>query len=258
MTLSWRLAIVLAAVISSAAPAHAASARPAAGSDASGAGAPLVAVDVGHSLSRPGATSARGIPEFRFNQSLAQEVAAALQRRGLRALLIGEQGDADSLVSRTAAATAAGADLLLSVHHDSVQPQYLQSWQVDGLEQRYADRFSGFSLLVSRRNPSSQQSLACAQDIGTALRAVGWRPSLHHAEPIAGESLPLVDAANGIYWYDNLVVLKTASSPAVLLEAGIIVNRADEQRLGDARQQARMAAAVADGVVGCLAALKAR
>lgn len=215
----------------------------------------LIAVDVGHSLARSGAVSARGLPEFRFNQQLAQAVASALQSHDLGALLIGVRGDADSLVQRTVVATAAGADLLLSVHHDSVQPRYLQSWTVDGQERRFSDRFSGFSLLISRRNPDPKHSLACAQAIGTALRAAGQRPSLHHAEPIQGESRPLVDPVNGIYWFDDLVVLRTASSPAVLLEAGIIVNRADELRLRDPQCQARMAAAVADGVQRCLAVL---
>lgn len=214
---------------------------------------PLVAVDVGHSLAKPGAVSARGVPEFRFNRELAGAVAAALRQRRMRVLLIGEQGDADSLVQRTT--TAAGADLLLSLHHDSVQPHYLESWQVDGRTLPYSDRFSGFSLFVSRRNPDVARSLACARSIGAALRGIGQQPSLHHAEPIKGEGRPLVDAANGIYYFDGLVVLRTATSPAVLLEAGLIVNREDELRLGDPRQQAQMASAVADGVRSCLAAM---
>ena len=40
--------------------------------------APLVAVDVGHSLAVPGATSARGRPEFEFNCDLAAELAHGL------------------------------------------------------------------------------------------------------------------------------------------------------------------------------------
>ncbi len=215
----------------------------------------IVAIDVGHSLARSGAVSARGLVEFEFNRRLAQALASALQRQHVRVVLIGERGDIDGLTERTAAAAAAGAGLLLSIHHDSVQPQYLQSWQVDGRERRYSDRFSGYSLLISRRNPEPEQSLACAQRIGASMRAAGWQPSLHHAEPIEGESRPLADPANGIYWFDNLAVLRTASSPAVLLEAGIIVNRADEQKLDDPQQQQRMAAPVAEGVRDCLAAL---
>jgi N-acetylmuramoyl-L-alanine amidase len=43
---------------------------------------------------------------------------------------------------------------------------------------------------------------------------------LHHAEPVAGESRELIDRALGIYRYDELAVLRTATMPAVLFEAG--------------------------------------
>jgi N-acetylmuramoyl-L-alanine amidase len=211
-----------------------------------------IAIDVGHSLDRPGATSARGVPEFRFNQALALAVNKTLRARGLRTLLIGEDGDAHELSARTAAATQAGARFFLSVHHDSVQPQYLESWSVDGREQRYADRFSGFSLFVSRRNPDPERSLACARAIGAALRGRGFRPSLHHAEPIPGENRPLADAENGVYWFDGLLVLRTAASPAVLLEAGIIVNRSEEMDLTRPATRERIADALADGLRRCL------
>jgi N-acetylmuramoyl-L-alanine amidase len=41
----------------------------------------------------------------------------------------------------------------------------------------------------------------------------------------------LVDATNGVYRYDQLIVLRTTQMPAVLLEAGSIVNRKEELEL---------------------------
>ena len=76
---------------------------------AGGSERPLIAIDVGHSLSRPGATSARGEPEFAFNRGLALVVERALREQGFRTRLIGEQGDFDKLTDRTAAAASAGA-----------------------------------------------------------------------------------------------------------------------------------------------------
>ena len=119
---------------------------------------PLIAIDVGHSLSRPGATSARGEPEFAFNRGLALVVERALRQRGFRTHLIGEQGDFDKLTDRPAAAQSAGATFFLSVHHDSVQPQYLEEGLIDGRERTYSDRFSGFSLFVSRSNSAAEKS----------------------------------------------------------------------------------------------------
>ena len=222
------------------------------GSPASAAEAPLIAVDVGHSLARPGAISARGRPEFAFNRELALVVEQALRERGFRIRMIGERGDADDLAARTASAADAGADFLLSIHHDSVQPQYLETWMMDGREQRRTDRFSGYSLFVSRKNPQPDASLVCAQAIGEALRADGQAPSLHHAEPIRGENRPLADATNGIYFFDDLIVLRTARSPAVLVEVGIILNANDESVLREPSTQRRIAAALADGLLHCL------
>ncbi len=211
---------------------------------------PLVAVDVGHFRAEPGATSARGRAEFEFNRELALAIRGALEARGLRVVLIGADGDMSVLSRRTAAAR--GAALFLSVHHDSVQPQYLEQWDHDGESGRYSDRFAGFSLFVSRRNRLRATSLACASAIGAALRAARFAPSLYHAASIPGEFKPFADRPNGVHYYDNLVVLHTATQPAVLLEAGVIVNRAEELALREPATQARIAAATAAGVASCV------
>jgi N-acetylmuramoyl-L-alanine amidase len=213
---------------------------------------PFVAVDVGHYLAEPGATSARGRPELEFNRDLAVELARALEARGVQAKLIGADGDMAVLSRRTAGARDAA--LFVSVHHDSVQPHYLEDWEHAGEARKFSDRFAGFSLFVSRRNPQFERSLACASAIGARLRAAGFAPSLYHAEPIPGESKPFADRANGVHYYENLVVLHSATQPAVLLEAGVIVNRAEELALRDPATQQRIAAAVAEGVHRCLGA----
>jgi len=209
----------------------------------------LVAVDVGHFLAEPGALSARGRPEFEFNRALALDLRDALEAQGDRVRLIGAAGDVAVLSRRTAAAQGAG--LFLSVHHDSVQPHYLEEWNHEGETRRFSDRFSGFSLFVSRRNPELAGSLACASAIGASLRAAGFAPSLYHAEPIPGESKPFADRLNGVHYFDNLVVLHTATQPAVLLEAGVIVNRAEELRMREPATRRRIAEAVAAGVREC-------
>ncbi|MGC2519907.1 MAG: N-acetylmuramoyl-L-alanine amidase [Burkholderiales bacterium] len=212
--------------------------------------AQTVAVDVGHFFGKPGATSARGRIEFEFNRDLALEIGLALRRQGAGAVPIGADGGMVRLSARTVAAT--GADFFLSVHHDSVQPHYLEEWNYEGVPLLFSDRFAGFSLFVSRKNPHLGQSVQCASAMGAALRAAGFAPSLYHAEPIPGESKPFADRANGVHYYDNLIVLKTARSPAVLLEAGVIVNRGEELRLRSEEVHKRIAAAVALGLDRCL------
>src|SRR5260221_5891260 len=87
--------------------------------------AATVAIDVGHFIEQPGATSARGRPELDFNRDLAAEIESAARDRGLKTVLIGYDGFMSQLAARTA--PARNADLFLAVHHDSVQPQSLDT-----------------------------------------------------------------------------------------------------------------------------------
>ena len=214
------------------------------------AGRALVAIDVGHSLDAPGVTSAHGRVEFEYNRELALSIERALNAGGLATRMIGADGTQNNLGGRPT--RARGAGFFLSVHHDSVQAHFLQTWVHEGRELRYSDRYAGFSLFVSRRNPALAGSLRCASRLGEELRRAGFEPSLYHADPIPGEMKPFADRANGVHYYDNLAVLKGAGSPAVLLEAGVIVNRREELILADAPTRARMATAVAAGLARCL------
>ena len=179
---------------------------------------PMVAIDVGHSKLHPGAISARGKPEFEFNVELARVIQQSLTIRHVQNFLIGGDGSATELQSRTPAASASGATFFFSVHHDSTQLQYLDTWEWQGVKRRFSDRFSGFSLFISRKNPQVEASLNCARMIGVALKQAGLSPSSHHAEPISGENREWADQDVGVYYFDDLVVLKTAKTPAILFE----------------------------------------
>jgi len=204
------------------------------------AGAVEVAVDVGHYAAEPGVISASGKPEFEYNLALALDVKVELEKLQMQVRLIGEKGDYAVLRHRTR--DAAGADLFLSIHHDSVKERLLPR----------ADEFAGYSLFVSRNNPRQQKSLACASRIGKAMKESGFIPSRYHADPVLGESRPFADEANGVHYYDNLAVGRSASMPSVLVEAGVIVNREEEDRMRDPAVRRRIAAAVAAGVHACL------
>ena len=59
----------------------------------------------------------------------------------------------------------------------------------------------------------------------------------------------LVDQEAGVYRFDQLYVLRHTHMPAVLFEAGLIVNRAEELMLGFPDYQANIAAAMTEAVV---------
>ena len=198
-------------------------------------------MDVGHYRAEPGVLSASGIPEFEFNLKLARETRSALEAEGIPVRLVNEKGNLVFLNHHTRA--AAGADLFVSIHHDSMQERLL-------LTKR--DDLSGFSLFVSRKNPEPEKSLACASAVGAELRAAGFKPSRYHADPVLGENRPFADELNGVHYYDNLAVGKTASMPSLLVEAGVIVNRREEARLLEPETHLRIARAIARGIRRCL------
>lgn len=213
-----------------------------------GAQPPTVAVDVGHYLAAPGAISARGRTELSFNQQLADQVVKALEAKGLAVLLINRDGQMESLAARPGRAPQ--ADLFLSLHHDSVPENELLGWTWEGQGLTYNDHWLGHSLFVSRRNPFPEASLMCASTMGARLQREGFPPTDKNAR-----RRPWADQANTVHWYDNLVVLHQSRQPAVLFEAGIIKNRAEELLLADPDRQARMADALASGIAACLQVL---
>lgn len=209
-----------------------------------------IAIDVGHYLARPGATSARGVPEFEYNLTLARDMADALRARGHDVMMIGEDGLAANLYQRSP--QAAGRDLIISVHHDSVHAEYMSTWKYEDEVLRYSDMQAGYSLFVSRRNPQLARSLACASAFGAALQRAGFVPSRYHADPVVGEAREYADEDYGVHYYDNLVVLHSAAVPALLFEAGVLVNRHEELAMRDPRVRARIARSAADAVDACL------
>lgn len=208
---------------------------------------PLVAVDIGHTLAAPGATSARGRGEFEFNRELALGIVAALERLGLDTTLVNADGRIASLADRPAQVPDAG--FLLSVHHDSVDESELEYWEWNGATQSYSDRWAGHSLFVSRRNADPDRSLLCASAIGARLQRAGFVPTEKNAR-----RREYADPLHAAHFYDNLVVLYRAHQPAVLFEAGVIKHRDEELQLRDPKRQARMAGEIATGIAACMMA----
>jgi len=88
------------------------------------------------------------------------------------------------------------------------------------------DRFSGYSVFCSKENWKASQSRTLAKQIGSldARRRVQTGVAPNH-EAIPGENRPFIDEATGVYEFTDLVVVKSAKLPSVLLECGVIVNR---------------------------------
>lgn len=213
----------------------------------------VVAIDVGHTKASPGAISVTGQPEYEFNLRVAHRLEEMLKEKApsdsdtIKPFIISSEKPM-ALPARTKIAASHNADLFVSIHHDSAQDQYLEEREVKGEKQRFTNEFSGYSVFVSRLNPSYDESLDLARRIGRAMKSANFPFARHHHERIAGENRPYADEDAGVYAFDDLVVLKTALMPAVLVECGVIVNPKEEQALLTKERQATIAAAIAHGI----------
>lgn len=208
---------------------------------------PLVAVDIGHTIAAPGAISARGRTELDFNHDLARKLTHALQRAGLRTVLVNHDGMIESLEARPA--SVPDADFFISIHHDSVSEWELETWWWQGERQTFSDRWQGHSMFVSRRNPDLERSLLCGSAIGARMQRMGFEPTEKNAR-----RREYADPLHAVHYFDNLIVLYRATQPALLFEAGVIKHRDEELLLRDPIRQARMADAIATGIAACLMA----
>jgi N-acetylmuramoyl-L-alanine amidase len=217
-------------------------------------------VDVGHTAEVSGARSARAVSEYEFNLRLAKQIEQALSDAGFvrTTLMITAEPPRRGLFQRAERANSLPADLFLSIHHDSVPNEFLETWEFEGEEFRFSDRFKGHSIFVSHENADRRGSLRFGRLLGHALKARGLQYTPHYTEAIMGNRRrELVDAAAGVYRYDQLVVLKYTRMPAVLLEAGSIINRNEELELRFPERRALISESVVDAVAS-FCALRAR
>jgi N-acetylmuramoyl-L-alanine amidase len=210
-----------------------------------------VILDVGHTAEAPGAMSARNVPEFDFNLRLAKRIEERLRSDGFieTSLLVTDGKAKPSLFKRAIAANDSRANLVLSIHHDSVPDSFLQEWEFEGRKSHFSDRFSGYSIFVSRENSKFRSSLMFGRLLGNQMKAQGLQYARQYSQAFMGRyRRKLLDKDAGVYRYDQLVVLGRARMAAVLFEAGSIINRDEELAMNSSERQDMISAAVTGAV----------
>ena len=216
-----------------------------------------VVVDVGHTADVPGAMSARGVPEYAFNLQLARQVKQALVDAGFEqtVLLITATAPWRGLFERAVRANAMHADLFIAIHHDSVPDNLKQIWEYAGQKKEFNDNYPGYAIFISNENADRAGSLLFGSMLGHELERRELHYTPHYTLALMGHRRRiLVDADAGVYRYDQLIVLRTTRMPAVLLEAGSIVNRQEELELSTLERRSLTSAAIAAAVANFCAA----
>jgi N-acetylmuramoyl-L-alanine amidase len=211
-----------------------------------------IILDVGHTAESYGAMSARNVPEFEYNLNLGKRIEEELKADGFsEAFLLVTDGKArPSLMKRVASANKRGADLFLSIHHDSVPDIYVDKWEFEGKRRAFNDMFGGYSVFVSKLNPHYGASLRFARLLGNQMAGRDLQFARQYDQWFMGKfQRELLDIEAGVYRYDQLIVLKQTSMPAVLLESGSIINREEELVMASDEHKNKVAAAVASATL---------
>jgi N-acetylmuramoyl-L-alanine amidase len=245
----YRLVVDLGGAIAADAPIKAEHARPEARDL-------IIAIDAGHGGEDPGAIGMHGTRE----KDVTLAIARALERYvdaepGMRAVLTRNGDYFVPLRDRMRRARAQQADLFVSIHADSIRDRAVDGSSVYILSQRGATSEAA-RWLAERENAADLIGGVSLEDKGDLLASVlldlSQTASLSASETAAEHVLhqlnlvgevrkPLVQQA-------GFMVLKSPDIPSMLVETAYISNPAEEQRLRGVAHQAKLAAAIHQGL----------
>lgn len=216
----------------------------------------VIAIDAGHGGEDPGAIGKNGTRE----KDVVLAIARALKQRidnepGMRAMLTRDGDYFVPLRDRMRRARASSADLFVSIHADSIRDRTVDGSSVYILSQRGAtDEASRW--LAERENASDLIGGVSLDDKSDVLASVlldlSQSASLTASHAAAEQVLRQLNRVGEVrkpqVQEARFMVLKSPDIPSMLVETAYISNPQEEQRLRGATHQAKLAAAIHQGV----------
>jgi N-acetylmuramoyl-L-alanine amidase len=215
----------------------------------------IIAVDAGHGGVDPGAIGHGGTREKDVTLAIARSLAQRINAEpGMHAVLTRDRDELLDLRDRIGRAHAARADLFISVHADSIADRSVSGASVYVLSVHGASSEAA-RWLAERENAADLVAGARRDDQG-ALEPVLIDEAQNQIIGVSASAAErVVSALEGVgeirkaqVQRAGFVVLKSRDIPSMLIETAYISNPAEERRLRSAREQARLADAIASGV----------
>jgi N-acetylmuramoyl-L-alanine amidase len=210
-----------------------------------------IAIDAGHGGNDPGAQGPSGLREKDVTLAVAHKLAPILSRLGVQVTLTRDEDRYVTLEERTARANAFGADLFVSIHCNAAENKTKRGVETYVLDTTTSDMAGR---VAARENATSQAaSNEVAQLLASMRLADQSTRSTHFAEllqraGVASLGTQYRDILDGGVHRAAFYVLVGARMPAVLFETSYISNSVEEERLGSADYQQRLADAIANAV----------
>ena len=216
----------------------------------------IIAVDAGHGGEDPGAIGKNGTREKDVVLAIARELALKINAEpGMKAVLTRGGDYFVPLRDRMRRARAQQADLFVSIHADSIRDRSIDGSSVYILSQRGAtDEASRW--LAERENASDLIGGVSLDDkddvLASVLLDLSQSASLNASQVAAERVLHQLARAGEVRKPEvqqaRFMVLKSPDIPSMLVETAYISNPQEEQRLRTVAHQAKLAAAIHQGV----------
>jgi N-acetylmuramoyl-L-alanine amidase len=216
----------------------------------------VVALDPGHGGEDPGAIGPGGLREKDVVLQIARQLRDALHaRRGVRVLMTRDADFFVPLGERVRKARRVQADLFVSIHADAfVRPEArggsvfalstggatsaAARWMAE--RENGADQVGGINLAVR-----DDLTLRVMADMGTTAQI---RDSLQLGQQVLSRMRDVGRLHKPRVEQAGFAVLKSPEIPSILVETAFISNPEEEALLRSPQWQARMVAALADGI----------
>ena len=211
----------------------------------------IIMIDPGHGGVDPGAISRSGVWEKHIVLAFSKELRRQLLATGKFDVRLTRHRDVFiRLRQRIAKARAAGADLFLSIHADSIHNRRVRGTSVYTLSKRASDKEA--AALARKENKSDliagvdlkQQS----SDVVNILIDLAQRETMNEsavfAKQLVLELAKVRKMLRNTHRFAGFAVLKAPDVPSVLIELGYLSNRTDEKLLLDPKQHRRMASSM--------------
>ena len=210
-----------------------------------------IILDPGHGGVDPGAIGVSGVHEKTIVLSMAHELKSVLERSGRYRVRLTRHRDVSlRLRQRIALARAAGGDLFISIHADSLADPQHRGASVYTLSERASDKEA--AQLAAQENKSDiiagMDFTEETAEVANILIDLAQRETMNHSARFAGtlvqELRRDIKTQRRSHRFAGFAVLKAPDIPSVLVELGYLSNRTDEKLLQNRAHRRKIAKAI--------------
>jgi N-acetylmuramoyl-L-alanine amidase len=216
---------------------------------------PLIMLDPGHGGLDPGCIGITGVYEKDITLPMAMALARDLEAGGrFRVKLTRNDDEFVALPERVERARTAGADLMLSIHADSLPEEHMRGASVFTLSEQASDREA--AALAARENKAdliagvdlSHHAPEVSDILFDLARRDTNNQSIRLARDLVNELGRRVRLLSNSHRSAGFAVLKAPDIPSALVEIGCLTNRQEEAQLQLPAYQRKLAAGLVQSV----------